>query len=254
MKNAAVKRISAVMLSVLMIFVFSANAFAETIQDRLEQQLDDLANQYENADPETQESMQDKFSSLLEGAGLGNIDLGSLGGSDLGAVVGGLGDNLALDGVMGIIGDTFSSGMDMVQDALGGGLGTSDGSNTATTTKPATTAGSPNVIVPVTKPQGTTNAVGIPSTEVPSSAITNISANLPTTTVATTTAPVTYVPETTTAANIVGAGVTTAPQVDLDGVTDSGTDSSSMAVLIVMSISTLVIITAIIVFFVLKRK
>lgn len=254
MKNAAVKKISAVILTVFMFFAFASNAFAETIQDRLEQQLNDLANQYESADPETQKSLQERFSELLVGAGLDNIDLGSLAGADIGSIISGAGDNLALGSVMGLVTDAFSSGMDMIQDAIGGGLGTSDGSNTATTI-PSTT-GSPIVIVPVEKPEETANAESTSSTAesttttVPSTAITNISANIPSMPV--TNAPVTYAPVSTTVANLVGAGVTTAPQVDLDGVTDSGT--SSIAVFVVLSVSTLAIITAIVVFFIIRRK
>lgn len=235
MKITAVKKISAVLLTFIMMFAFASNAFAETIQDRLEQQLGDLADQYESSDSETQESMQDQLSSLLEGAGLGDIDLGSLGDMDLGALLGGLGDNLALDSVLGLVTDAFSSGMGMIEDAIGGGLGTSDGSNTATT-KPSA-GGSPNVIIANTNPVSSTVAVGVPEANMP---VTN--------------APTTYNPGSTTAENIVGPGVTTsgttAPAVPIDDTMSS----SSVAVLVGLSVATIAVIIAIVIFFVLKKK
>ena len=76
----------------------------------------------------------------------------------------------------------------MINDVINGGLGTSDGSNTATT-KPAA-GGSPNIIIANPTPQNSTNAVGVPQIS--------------------TKAPTTYNPGSTTAPDIVGAGVTTA--------------------------------------------
>lgn len=234
MKLTAVKKISAVLLTFVMMFAFASNAFAETIQDRLENSLNDIANQYDSADPETQESLQNQFSSLLEGAGLGDIDLGSLGESDIGAIIGSLGDNLALDSVVGLFSDAVSSGMAMIEDVIGGGLGTSDGSNTATT-KPSA-GGSPNTIIANTNPPSSTVAVGVPEANMP---VTN--------------APTTYNPGTTTAANIVGAGVTTgttAPAVMIDDTMDT----STIAVLVVLSVSTVAVIVVIVIFFIMKRK
>lgn len=235
MKLTAVKKISAVLLTFVLMFAFASNAFAETVQDRLENALGDIADQYESADPGTQESMQDQFSSLLEGAGLGNIDLGSLAGGDIGSIIGGLGDNLALDSVVGLFTDAVSSGMAMIGDVVGGGLGTSDGSNTATT-KPSA-GGSPNIIIANTNAPSSTVAVGVPEANMP---VTN--------------APTTYNAGSTTAANLVGAGVTTAgttaPQVDIDDTMST----SSVAVLIVLSVSTIAVIAAIVIFFVMKRK
>lgn len=240
MKLTAVKKISAVILTFVMMFAFAANAFAETVQDRLEQALNDIADQYESADPDTQTSLQDQLSSLLEAAGLGDIDLGSLGDSDIGSIIGSLGDNLALDSVIGLFTDAFSSGVGMIQDAIGGGLGTSDGSNTATTVPSA--GGSPNTIIANPTPPSSTVAVGVPE------------ANMPTTNAPVTNAPTTYVPGSTTAANLVGAGLTTAQNVNLDDLSDSGMDTSSIAVIVVLSVSTIAVIVAIIIFFVLKKK
>ena len=235
MKITAVKKISAVLLTIILMFAFASNAFAETIQDRLEQQLGNLGEQYESADPETQESMQDQLSSMLGSAGLGDIDLGSLGDMDIGALLGGMGDNLALDSVLGLVTDAFSSGMGMIEDAIGGGLGTSDGSNTATT-KPAA-GGSPNVIIANTNPAGSTVAVGVPQENMP---VTN--------------APTTYDAGSTTVENIVGAGVTTdgttAPAVPIDDTMSS----ASIAVLVGLSVATIAVIAAIVIFFVMKKK
>lgn len=235
MKFAAVKKFSAVLLTFVLMFTFASNAFAETIQDRLEQQLGNLGDQYESADPETQESMQDQLSSMLQGAGLGDIDLGSLGDMDIGALLGGMGDNLALDSVLGLVTDAFSSGMGMIEDAIGGGLGTADGSNTATT-RPAA-GGSPNVIIANTNPAGSTVAVGVPQQNMP---VTN--------------APTTYNPGSTTAENIVGAGVTTAGTTAPSVLLDDTMSSSSVAVLVGLSVATIAVIVAIVIFFVLKKK
>ena len=234
MKMTAVKKISAVLIAFIMMFVLGTNVFAETIQDKLENSLGDASDQYESAAPEQQEEMQDAFSSLLEGAGLADIDLGSLAGADLGSIIGGIGDNLALDSVMGLFTDAFSSGVAMIEDAIGGGLGTSDGSNTATT-KPAA-GGSPNTIIANTTAPSSTVAVGIPES------------NLPTTGV-----PTTYNPGETTSANIVGAGVTTgttAPAVEVD----DSMSTSSVAVIVVFSACTMAIIITIVIFYLTRRK
>ena len=234
MKMTAVKKLSAVLLSFIMIFVFATNVFAETVQDRLEQSLGDASEQFESATPEEQDEMQGAFSSLLENAGLADIDLGSLAGADLGAIIGGLGDTLALDSVMGLFTDAFSSGVAMIEDAIGGGLGTSDGSNTATTTPAA--GGSPNTIIANTNPPSSTVAVGVPEDKLP-----------------TTSAPTTYAPGSTTSAPIVGAGITTgttAPAV----ITDDTMSTSKLIVVLILAMATLVVIMSIVIFFVMKRK
>ena len=240
MKMTAVKKLSAVLLSFIMMFVFATNVFAETVQDRIENSLGNASEQFESSTPEEQETMQDAFSSLLENAGLADIDLGSLAGADLGSIVGGIGDTLALDNVMGLFTDAFSSGVAMIEDAIGGGLGTSDGSNTATTNKPVA-GGSPNTIIANTNPPSSTVAVGVPEDKLPS---TNVS---------TTNAPTTYEPGTTTSANMVGVGITTgttAPAVEIDG----EMSTSKLAVVIILSMSTIVVIMAIVIFFVMRRK
>lgn len=240
MKLTAVKKISAVLLTFVMMFALASNAFAETIQDRLEQELSDISDEYESADSETQDSLQNQFSSLLEGAGLGDINLGSLADADIGAIIGSLGDNLALDSVVSLFTDAFSSGVSMIQDAIGGGLGTSDGSNTATT-KPSA-GGSPNTIIAHTNPVSSTVAVGLPES------------NMPTTNMPVTNAPTTYNPGTTTAANLVGAGVTTAGTTAPAVTIDDTMSTSTIAVLVVLSISTVAVIVAIVIFFVMKKK
>ena len=234
MKMTAVKKISAVLIAFIMMFVLGTNAFAETIQDKLEQSLVEASEIYEEADPEEKEEMQDSFSSLLEGAGLADIDLGSLAGGDIGSIISSIGDNLALDSVMGLFTDAFSSGVAMIGDAIGGGLGTSDGSNTATTNPAA--GGSPNTIIANTTAPSSTVAVGIPEENLPATAT-----------------PTTYNPGETTSANIVGAGVsagTTAANV----VIDDTMKTTSIAVIVVLSASTMAIIIAIVIFYVTRRK
>ena len=213
-------------LDVTMFITLSCNAFAETIQDSLEQRLEDLADQYNSADSNTQSSV----AGILEGAGLGDLDLGSLTEGGVGDILGDLGNSLAVDDILGLVEEAFASGSDMIGDALGGGLGTSDGSNTATT-KPATT-GSPNVIIANTSPVVSTNAVGVPqlTTKAPANA------------------------EDTTAANIVGAGITTAGTTAAPVIVDDGMSSSTVAVLVVLSVSTIAIIIAIVIFFIMKKK
>lgn len=232
MKKTAVKKISAVVLTILMMFAVSFNAFAETWQDRLEQGLNDFSDDYNSADSESQEEMQDSFNKFLKDFGLDEVDLGSLSETDIGQIITGIGDNLALDSFLGLAGDAFSSGMAMLEDVFNKGSGTSDGSNTA---KPPVT--SPNIIIADPVPESSTVAVGVPQQNMPS----------------TNTRP-TYSTEPTTAGNLVGAGVTTpgttAPQV----VVDDSMNTSSMAVLIVMSVSTVAVIMALVIFFILKKK
>ncbi len=232
MKKTAVKKISAVVLTMLMMFVVSFNAFAETWQDRLEQGLNDFSDNYNSADSESQQDMQDSFNQFLKDFGLDEVDLGSLSETDIGQIITGIGDNLALDSFLGLAGDAFESGMAMIEDVFNKGSGTSDGSNTA---KPPVT--SPNIIIADPVPESSNVAVGVPQQNMPS-----------------TNTPPTYSTEPTTAGNLVGAGVTTpgttAPQV----VIDDSMNTSSMAVLIVMSVSTVAVIMALVIFFILKKK
>ncbi len=231
MKNAAVKKIAAVVFVLVLLFAFQCNAFAETIQDSLEQKFEDLLNNYNSADSESQESFQDTFSSIVEQFGLGDIDLGSLTETDIGQIIGDLGNNLAMDSLLDLAEEAWASGSAMVQDVFDKGLGTSDGSNTATT-KPSA-GGSPNIIIAETSPQGSTNAVGVPN-------VTN---------------PATYnSAETAAPDNIVGAGVTTAGTTVANAQIDDQMGGSTVAVLVVLSVSTVAVIVALVIFFVLKKK
>lgn len=230
MKRTAVKKFAAVLLTMAMFIVLSCNAFAETIQDSLEQRLEEIINQYNSADSDTQASMEEQFAGFLEESGLGDFDLGSLAETDIGQIIGDLGNNLAIEDLLGLAEDAWASGSAMIGDVINGGLGTADGSNTATT-NPATT-GSPNIIIANTNPVGNTNAVGVPSTSTPT----------------------TYDPGSTTAANIVGAGVTTAGTTAPAVAVDDTMSTSTVAVLVVLSVSTIAVIVAIVIFFVLKRK
>lgn len=239
MKNTAGKKISAVLLIALLIVSLSCNAFAETIQDRLERELNDLVNQYNSADEDTQQSLEERFDQFLKENNLDDMDLGSLTDTDIGKIISDLGNNLALEDLVGLMQDAWASGTAMIQDALGGGLGTADGSNTATTKEPAT---SPNVIIAGTAPVTETNAVGVPQT---------VAENNPTTATSEAT---TYDVGATTAANIVGAGLTTAEPVSIADIDDDGMSTSSIVVLVVLSVATIAVIVAIVIFFVLKRK
>ncbi len=233
MKNAAVKKISAVLLALVMLFALQFNAYAETIQDSLEKRLQDLIEQYNSADGDTQTGLQQQFNDLVKQFGLDEIDLSSITESDIGEIIGNLGNNLAIDNFLGLAEEAWASGSAMIKDVFSKGDGTSDGSNTATT-KPFT--GSPNVIIAETKPAGSTNAVGVPNGVVPSST------------------PATYNPGSTTAPNIVGAGVTTAGTTAAPIVVDDQMGTSTVVVLVVLSVATIAVIVAIVIFFVLKKK
>ncbi len=237
MKNTAGKKISAVLL-VLMLFVsLSCNAFAETIQDRLERELKELVDQYNSADEDTQQSLEERFDQFLKENNLDDMDLGSLTDTDIGKIISDLGNNLALEDLIGLMQDAWASGSAMIQDVLNGGLGTADGSNTATTKEPIT---SPNVIIAGTAPASQTNAAGIPQTVAPNNT--------------TATEATTYDVGATTAASIVGPGLTTAEPVTIADVKDGGMSTSSIIVLVVLSVATIAVIVAIVIFFVLKRK
>lgn len=237
MKNTAGKKISAVLL-VLMLFVsLACNAFAETIQDRLERELNELVDQYNSADADTQQSLEERFDQFLKENNLDDMDLGSLTDTDIGKIISDLGNNLALEDLIGLMQDAWSSGSAMIQDVLNGGLGTADGSNTATTKEPAT---SPNVIIAGTAPATQNGAVGIPQT---------VAQNNTTAAEATT-----YDVGATTAASIVGPGLTTAEPVSIADISATGMSTSSIIVLVVLSVATVAVIVAIVIFFVLKRK
>lgn len=236
MKRTEGKRISAVLLAIVLLFVLSCNAFAETIQDKIESGLEELLEKYNSSDSETQQSLQERFNAFLEENGLDDMDLSKLTETDIGKIISDFGDNLALEDFFALAQDAWASGSAMIQDVLNGGLGTSDGSNTATTKESVT---SPNVIIAGTAPASSSVNVGIPA-----AASTTVQSE-----------PTTYDVGQTTAANIVGAGVTvgeTAPQAVIED--DSAMSTSAIVVLAVLSVATLAVIVAIVIFFVLKRK
>lgn len=235
MKRTAAKKFSAVILAVIIIFSFSVSAFAETIQDRIERQLQELVDKYQSAEPETQESIQERFNKFLEENGLDDIDLSKIQDTDIAKIIEGLGDNLSLDQFFGLAQDAWNSGLAMIQDVFNGGNGTSDGSNTANPNSNNSQYNSPNVIVPAAT---TTNsgAAGNPTTIIPPVTAENNT-------------------QTTTVPNIIGAGITVAEPASQSVITDdSGLKSSSVVVFVVLSVSTIAVLAAIIVFFVLKRR
>lgn len=252
MKRNTVKNISAIVLAIILMCTLTVSSFAETIQDQVENWLSGAVEEYETAESsEEQAAIQDEVSAWLSENGFGDIDLSSITDTDIGGVVSSLmGDSSIMDSLSGIgssIADTFNSALDQVMDAVSGGLGTSDGSNTATTEKVT----SPNVIIADTTAESSTSAVGIADVQVSATVPSTQAATEPSTEAATT-----YNVGSATSADIVGSGVTTtiansSNEVSADVSDDSG---STVAVLIVLSVSTLVVIIAMVVFFILKRK
>lgn len=236
MKKTVVKSVFAFFAVLSMLFGLACGAFAETIQDRVENRLNELVDEYNSTEDEgTRESISEQFNNFIEQFGLDEVDLGALTETDIGQIISDLGDNLALDDFLSLAQDAWSSGTAMIQDVIGNGLGTADGSKTATTKTPVT---SPNVIIAQTAPAENTTAVGIVTTEIP-----------PVTEETTT-----YNASVAEAANIVGAGITTAEPVSLDVADDSGMSAASIAVLIVLAVATIAVIVAIVIFFILKKK
>lgn len=233
MKKTALKSIFALFTVVVLFFVCTVNTFAETISDRLENSLNDLVDRYQNADSEEQKSIEERFNEFITKYGLDQVDLSSITESDIGQIVAGIGDSSSLDDIKKLAEDAFSSGLAMIQDALGGGLGTADGSNTAK--EPAT---SPNVIVAGTAP-ATPNqiAVGVPENNIPP----------------VTQEPTTYDVGNQVENNMVGAAVKPSEPVSVT-IENSGMGTSSVIVLVVLAVATLAVIAAIVVFFVKKRK
>lgn len=236
MKKTAVKSIFAVFTVLLMLFVLSCGAFAETIQDSIERRLNELVDEYNSTDDEeVRESISEQFNTFIEQFGLEDVDLDALTETDIGKIISDLGDNLALDDFLKLAQDAWSSGTAMIQDVIGNGLGTADGSDTATTKEPVT---SPNVIIAQTAPADNTIAVGIVTTEIPP--VTEETAA--------------YNASVAEGNNMVGAGITTAEPVSLDVADDSGMSAASIAVLIVLAVATIAVIVAIVIFFILKKK
>lgn len=253
MKRNTLRNISAVVLAFILLFTLPISTFAETVQDRVENYLNGVVEDYESAETEEEQaSIQEQLSAWLAENGFEDIDLSTITDTDIGQIVSGLvGDSSVMDSLSGVgslISDAFSSGLDMIMDAVGGGLGTSDGSNTATTEK----ATSPNVIIADnTTAEASTQAVGVPNIQMPTNATSNT-----TPTQAPTENATTYNVGTATSPDIVGAGVTTTEPSAGDNINSVVEDSSgsTVAVLIVLSASTLVVIIAMIVFFIMKRK
>lgn len=241
MKRNAVKSFSTVVLVLILIFSTMCTSFAETIQDNVEAWLDQIVNDYNNADTEEEKaSIQERLNAFLEESGLDEVDLGSLADTDIGQIVGDITSGSgAMDDFFSLASDAWSSGIAMIKDVFNKGLGTSDGSNTATT-KPSSNVTSPNIIIADTnKDETTTKAVGVPS-------ITPAE----TTTQETTT----YNVGSTTAPNLIGSGVVATEPVSSANIADAGIPVTSIIVLVVLTVATLAVIIAIVVFFVLKRK
>lgn len=254
MKRNIYKVLFSAVLVLMLIFSTVSTAFAETVQDRLENYLNGAVDDYESAETEEeQDSIQEQLDAWLAENGFDSIDLGAITDTDIGSIVSGLmggGGSSIFDSITGafgdlggLISDAFNSGIGMITDVIGGGPGTSDGSNTATT-EPVT---SPNIIIAddTTKPESSTHAVGVP----------NIQA--PTTQTATTTEPVasevtTYNVGTNVQGNIISSGVTTTAPTTDSVVEDD--DSSAVTLLIVLSATTIAIIVGIVVFFLNKRN
>lgn len=247
MKRNAVKSFSAVILVIILIFSAMCTCFAETIQDNVEAWLEGLVDEYESAETdEERASIQEQLNSFVEENGLEDIDLSGLSDTDIGQIVGDItGGGSAIDDFMGLASDAWSSGIAMIQDVFSKGLGTSDGSNTATTNASQT---SPNVIVAEpTTAEASTKAVGISISTVPTTVAAPTTVNSAEVT--------TYNVGETTAANLIGSGVTTTELTTAGSVvSDDGVPASSVVVLVVLSVATLAVIVAIVVFFVLKRK
>ena len=240
MKRNAVKNFSAVILALILMFSTMCTCFAETVQDNVEAWLEGLVEEYNSADTEEEQaSVQERLDSFLEENGLEDIDLSSITDSDIGQIVSDITiGGSALDDFFSLASDAWSSGVAMIQDVSSKGLGTSDGSNTATTKAPAET--SPNVIVAdTTKAEASTQAVGVPSIS---------------TQATTTQEPTTYDVGATTAPNLIGSGVTTTEPMSSALIADEGIPTTSVIVLVVLCVATLAVIVAIVVFFVLKRK
>ncbi len=270
MKLTAVKKISAAFLVLVFVALFTIGVSAETVQDRLEGQLNEIIDQYQSADPESQESIQERFNQFLEANGLEDMDLSDLTDTDIAHIIGDLGNSFSLmEDFAGLAGDAWSSAFAMLQDVVSGGDGTADGSNTAT---PGSGGGSsvnnnsnnsndsnnndnggnnnpngynsPNVIVPAV-PTTAPNTQQAPAVGIP-----------PTTVIP----PISTEPdvETTTAPAMVGVGVV--GQEDLSHVENvviedsSATSPSSIIVLVVLSIATLAVVASMVVFFIVKRK
>lgn len=234
MKKKAFNKIVVLVTALVLVFTLAMSAYAETIEDRLTAEFDKLIEQYNSS---SDVNLKETISSLLEQYGI-NGDLSSLTDTDIGKIIKDFGNNLALDDLLNLAEEAFASGSDMIKDVISGGSGTSDGKNTATTTTTTASATLPSIVAG-TNSGATTAAAGITQ-----SAVT------------TTSETVTYDIGSTTSAGIVGAGVTTAEATTGAVVEEenSGMGMSSLAVLLVLSFSTIAVIVAIVVFFVLKRK
>lgn len=252
MKRSVLKSLSAVIIVLILMFSSVSTAFAETIQDKLENYLNGAVEEYETAESEEeQEAVQDQLDSWLTENGLDSIDLGAIAQTDIGSIVSGLigGDSGggsildSLSGVGGLITDAFNSGLGMIMDVVGGGFGTADGSNTATTV-PAT---SPNIIIADdTTKENATQAVGVPNVQAPATQVAP-------TTEPTNSEVTTYVVGSSVSGDLIGSGVTTTVAADTNSVVTDD-NNSAVTVLVILSVSTLLIIVTMVVFFLMKRK
>lgn len=253
MKRSVLKGLSVIAIVLVLMFSSISVAFAETIQDRLENYISGAVDDFENAESaEDQESIQEQLDSWLAENGLDSIDLSTITDSDIGSIVSGLiGDSGSsggsildsLSGVGDLITGAFNSGLGMITDAIGGGFGTSDGSNTATT-EPVT---SPNIIIADdTTKESATQAVGVPNVQAPATQVAP-------TTEPSTSEVTTYNVGSAVSGDLIGSGVTTTAVADTNSVVKDD-NTSAVTVLVILSVSTLVIIVTMVAFFLMKRK
>lgn len=246
-KKTAIKILSAVICAVLMFSICSKYAvpsYAEEetsaaqsqtdIRSRLQERLEKLVEAYNSSDnAELRKTIED----LMKSFGI-DQDLSQLDNYDIGKIVEGLSNGTAMQMFNELAGQATSAGIKMIQDVINGGKGTSDGKNTATTTNASDSNNSVVKIPAVSAP--TTHATTTNSAE-QNQQTTNseqITYNIGQTTI----------PETT-------VQTITAAQSESASVTDDEKKStgSRIAVLLILSIATVAVVVAMVVFFLMKK-
>lgn len=221
MKKNVFKKILCVMSSLMIIFACAFSASAETLQDRIQAW---LANRGDNSQGEqTTSSTNDSPISDEQFAEQVKQLWDQISGTDIGSVI----SELDLQKLFDMGEEAWKSGVDMIKDAIGGGSGTSSSDNTGT--KPATTqraAASTYVIKYDTAPPTT-------------------SSNTTSATPETTTSPSTYSVVSQTEKN---------ERVTSAAADEKSLSPASIVVIVVLSIATIGVIVALVVYFSVKRR
>lgn len=230
MKKSALKRVLCFVFALSLLGCFAFSASAETIQDRIqawaaERNNNNNSNDNNDSGSDSQGSSPGSIIDEAQFSEQVKELWDQISGTDIGSVI----SEFDLQKLFDMGSEAWNSAVDMIKDAVGGGLGTSSSDNTGT--KQSTTA------------RAAASTYVITYDTVPAVTNSNTTSAAP----ETTTSPSTY--------------AVTAPQITqkTESVTSAAADEKSLStasivVIVILSIATIGVIVALVVYFSVKRR